>query len=1774
MAGPAARGKMQRMLARLPLPGGSKKPGPAQARLQAQNRWQNEPDFHTALSDSDDDMRAGGDSGQVAALNSANLRAFKGRPVTNEGQRKLRAEQNAKEWIHSSPAPAPAGSPSRYINEDESDDDVLSSSPLAASSRYESRGASRGTRRGADDDDADSHRHKVVPFGARWEHGAARREDGSAGNGSDDALNHDYGQQGFEELQRQRSDNMDAGNGKRKKSARSRAQSAGRKVTYQLTDDSESMDDMENLPHHFGLMQGIHRGPSYHDPLEREVSMTLDVYTSSRNKVSKSRGSSRGVSYREHDSEQNSARGGANFLNSERSMLSTMDSPNARARAFTAADDLLDMYAPPPGASRAAAPDSHRSVRSPQSSMRLASSQYPKARPKSVLKNSSAVFSADEGSGARSSSGPQAGMPPRLQYANGLGATQHYNISDSSEPESDGESRVDPRDGRRLQSRSELHGHYEDDVSAHGAGASSRLSQQPSARSSASRSRARTEGSCSQYGVGATDTLARTLDTIGTRNPAYLPDLDDSDSDVLRQSTDTDGESVPDTMRRLEVAHAKSAPFKLEGTADFDQFMKAVDKSVNKAVKVEKLSHKSRSGSRLGSRAASRGGERFPSRTTSGSEVRQLKQAGANVVSTSSAPEIQPRPGQTMASGGQHGYVPPSRPGTQHSEDLHAPKVVKELGATVALRRQHLAQLENGRSVPNMPSQAPARGKAMAQPSSRENVMNADSPMRRPATSRAEIALAEQEEEMEMLQQRQKAAMEKEREQVEILNRLKRDTSRKETKFKTNQQQLEELWEEQMRKDDVQYRQQKEIERLRHTLAVRDEKERAQAEELERLRRDVEERARADVDGAAAFDRLLQEKHKKLFFTPAEIRQQVDEEMQRKQVEKERAEELRAVQARQQAESQQAEKEVMLQAYHEQIERDGSKYALDGKTISDALLHGKSRHRDKDGIAAPTSVPSQFASPEQELSRPATKVSSQRDRSRPGTAATDFTVDSTSTSIREVKEASQAAAHIKKQVKQTSAQSKFQAQSIPGYVHGRNQAGAGEADSSTAIQANKIKTKAVASKETPDIAKERYQTVKKLNLDAIKSKNEKAPTLKQYESEQLVRDHATELQRATDDARHKSDLKEAQRFLEDPSGARAAKSRASQRAVSTASTRTSSSVFNDLPPALRDEMQRLEEDKTEFERREMLHDEYIEQLKHEQEEKLEREAQKRRALQELRGENSIIDKMLRETDQLEGGLIKEVGTLEALKEQFRRKQKLAEQLKLQQVELAEKQKEREAQLQQLKSQVGKASDAAGIQLMQMNRLKAIQEEAIYMQEQQHKELENLKAELKRKADITGEQEEINKLRAEMKARESEQAEAREKLRQEKALLEEAMKANEKTEKEMQKLQAEKVKREEAERNLRQMLAMEAREMQRLQEEATNRKLELEALQAEREATLKEIEGSAKEKMEKELEELRRRKEQLAENESQIAREKQELEQLNHRREEELRELEQLRKRSEEIERKQRQAKKEEEEALRIKEKQEKARLRAEEDRIRAALEHEAQKAQREMEREKKKRQNEIERLKKEIADKKISESMSIEEEEDGEEDPDEKSSKQKVSDWLQSNDPDDVDEAKHRAKKEKKKKKSSAGNITARSENDDDDDGGHGNGNDTDRSDASGKGPPTQWRLARHGKIKDLEAMLTAENVDDRDGKDNTCLHHACMQGKKRVAKMLLRLGADINAQNRRGHTCLHYCFAYGYEELGEYLITKGADESILNEMGATCREVESGSVTSRGEAA
>jgi len=1182
---------MNKVLSKLPLPG--RKPR-ASERLAGNNNWKEQPDFTTALSDSEDD---GG-----AVLTSANLRAHKGRPVTNEGQRLKRGLENAKEWVDQSPAPKKG--PGKALDDDSSED----SSPYAASSRLDPA----SSRLGAQTDEDAGRRGGIRPFHAP----AAQDDDGDSGE-DDQPL----GQKMFNELTRLRSSELSTANGQRKKSARRRGESAGRKVTYNLTDDSESMDDMDLAPQRSGLLHGIHSGPSYHDPFEREISGTLQVYNS-QTRVTKSRGTSRGSH-------------GFDGQDSRRSMQSTMDSPQARARALAEADDLIDMYAQPKGTVAREA-----SYGGAELGARFPSSGNAPARPKSVLKTSAALQPLQYADGLGGTTGG---------FKANLGAAQRYDISDSSDSEVEHSSRNGlDQYGRRVRSRNG----YEDGSSRPGTqGRMQTEMQSPEAshRGASARSWARTGTSERSRGAfdfsgraEATDTLARTLRTVNKapRNPEYLPDLDDSDSDVLRQTdSDAEGNDQQDTMRRLELAHAKTAPFTLSGTNDFDSFMKSVDKSVNRAVKVERRSQKSRSGSRPESRAASRGGEtrsasRLPSRSGSRAEMRRQQAEGPNVVSTSTSD----MPAQRKDTGGHRGYVAP-----QDSPEASArrPTVVKELGASVGLRRQHLAQIENGRVVPNSPTPNATRsGTAKSHNFSPGNTFSPDTPMRRPMTTNEDIVLAEQQEEMELLQRQQQIAIQKEREQQEILNRLKRDKTRRESKVKDTQQELEHLWEDQMQKDDLQYQQQKEIERLRHTLAAREQRERAQQEELERLRRDVSERARADAEGAMAFDKLLAEKHKKLLLTPAEIRQQVEEQMQREALQREHEAELRQMQEEKARQVQ----EAAFQKRQEEIAREGSRHGVSDISNADVLRHRKPAY-DENGNLAPGSrnQSRNLGSPSQ-LSRPATQLSMRPDGSRPGTAGTNFTVDSTSTSIREVKEASEAAAQVRKGIKQAA---KSRLQQEQGNSNDRS---AGLEQQPEVAPTQKVKVS--ASKETPNIAKERHQAVKKLNLDQIKSKHDKAPALKQFEMQQQVRDHETELQRASEDVRNKADLAEAKRILE------GSKSRAGQRAPSSAYGTQGTSRTASSDPALNEELRRLEEEKAEFERRELVQEEYIQQLKYEQEQKLEREAAKRKALQDLRGENNLIDRMLRETDSLESGIIQEVGTLEALKEQVLARQSI------------------------------------------------------------------------------------------------------------------------------------------------------------------------------------------------------------------------------------------------------------------------------------------------------------------------------------------------------------------------------------------------------------------------------------------------------------------------------------------------------------------------------------
>ncbi|GMH87477.1 hypothetical protein TrVE_jg11590 [Triparma verrucosa] len=99
----------------------------------------------------------------------------------------------------------------------------------------------------------------------------------------------------------------------------------------------------------------------------------------------------------------------------------------------------------------------------------------------------------------------------------------------------------------------------------------------------------------------------------------------------------------------------------------------------------------------------------------------------------------------------------------------------------------------------------------------------------------------------------------------------------------------------------------------------------------------------------------------------------------------------------------------------------------------------------------------------------------------------------------------------------------------------------------------------------------------------------------------------------------------------------------------------------------------------------------------------------------------------------------------------------------------------------------------------------------------------------------------------------------------------------------------------------------------------------------------------------------------------------------------------------------------------------------------------------------------------------------------------------------------------------------------------------------------------------RHGKYREVEEKMNEPDwtlpIDYPDAVGNTLLMVACQNGNKRIAKLCLRRGAELNKQNINGQSCLHYAFGYGFEDLGEYLIEKGADDSLKNADNLTCYE-------------
>lgn len=105
----------------------------------------------------------------------------------------------------------------------------------------------------------------------------------------------------------------------------------------------------------------------------------------------------------------------------------------------------------------------------------------------------------------------------------------------------------------------------------------------------------------------------------------------------------------------------------------------------------------------------------------------------------------------------------------------------------------------------------------------------------------------------------------------------------------------------------------------------------------------------------------------------------------------------------------------------------------------------------------------------------------------------------------------------------------------------------------------------------------------------------------------------------------------------------------------------------------------------------------------------------------------------------------------------------------------------------------------------------------------------------------------------------------------------------------------------------------------------------------------------------------------------------------------------------------------------------------------------------------------------------------------------------------------------------------------------------------------------------RHNRVSEVEEVLSDSShaslpphvlIHHKDDFGNTLLHAAAQSGSRRMVKLCLQHGADINAQNYQGLTALHYCFGLGYTELGNYLLQKGADDSIVCKRGFTVYEM------------
>lgn len=96
------------------------------------------------------------------------------------------------------------------------------------------------------------------------------------------------------------------------------------------------------------------------------------------------------------------------------------------------------------------------------------------------------------------------------------------------------------------------------------------------------------------------------------------------------------------------------------------------------------------------------------------------------------------------------------------------------------------------------------------------------------------------------------------------------------------------------------------------------------------------------------------------------------------------------------------------------------------------------------------------------------------------------------------------------------------------------------------------------------------------------------------------------------------------------------------------------------------------------------------------------------------------------------------------------------------------------------------------------------------------------------------------------------------------------------------------------------------------------------------------------------------------------------------------------------------------------------------------------------------------------------------------------------------------------------------------------------------------------FSFVRHNKVEKVKQFLQQEYsyLTETDENKNSLLHIACQNNHRRMAKLLVDQGIDVNIQNDRGNTALHYCYMYNFHQLAEYLMQHDADDTIMNKDG------------------